>query len=153
VYDENVHLTTEDFDQHTDRTLYVKLEGSLSEFARGAVKPTWHADEGCEHIYQRIAGMDGLQPIFEGDTSKGLILSMNLESLDSTFPVDIGAIITGVNGKEFVASGRNYAFIATARRAEEPRKCIFQPQSKVRSLHLLTNSLTFSPKGLREKCF
>ena len=95
TFDETVHLTTDDFDQHTDRTLYVKLEGSLAEFARGTIKPTWHADEGCEHIYMRIAGMDGGRPVYDGDTGKGLILGMTLETLASTFPVDIGAVITG----------------------------------------------------------
>jgi hypothetical protein len=94
-YDASVHLTTSDFDQHTDRTLYVKLEGSLSDFARGTLKPTWHADEGCEHIYMRIAGMENGRPVFEGETDKGLILGMHLETLASTFPVDIGAVITG----------------------------------------------------------
>lgn len=131
-YDPNVHLKTQDFDQHTERTLYVKLEGSLSDFERGTIKPTWYADEGCEHIYQRIAGRtpEG-QVLFEGDTSKGLILGLELETLSSTFPVDIGAVIHEVNGKEFTASGRQYAFIARSHCDWEPKKCIFEPASKV----------------------
>ncbi len=89
----NAHLTTNDFDDHTARTLYVKLKGSLDQFQRGTVETTWRVDEGQEHVYMRIASLhpETRQPIYEGDLAKGIIMDMRLKNIRSTFPVAIGA--------------------------------------------------------------
>jgi len=129
----DAHLKTNDFDGHTNRRYFVTLRGSLRDLQRGDAEATWHADTGCEHIYQRIAGVheETKETVFDGDVTKGVIMDMKLETLSSNFPVDIGAIITGVHGKTFTRNGKNYAFIAEAGKVYEPTYSIFDPVSPV----------------------
>ncbi len=110
----NAHLTTNDFDDHTARTLYVKLKGSLDQFQRGTVETTWRVDEGQEHVYMRIASLhpETRQPIYEGDLAKGIIMDMRLKNIRSTFPVAIGANSPGVVGTRITRSGKTFMFIA-----------------------------------------
>lgn len=91
---EGTPLTTQDFDKHTKRTYFVTLEASMNQLAAGTVQATWSADPGQEHIFQRIAGVVDGKPVYQGDTSKGLLLGMKLEAVRSTFPIDIGVNIT-----------------------------------------------------------
>lgn len=148
----DAHLTTTDFDQHTKRNFWVTLTGSLNDFQRGTTQAVWHHDAGCEHIYQRIAGMEGGKPIYEGDTSKAVILGLKLLSVSSNFPVDIGAVITGVHGKTYCANGKNYAFIAEAGKYREANSCIFEPQSKV-TRGMLQQYNDTSPAKMESHCF
>ena len=90
---EGTPLTTQDFDKHTKRTYFVTLEASMNQLAAGTVEAKWCAEPGQEHIYQRIAGMVDGKPVYQGDTTKGLLLGMKLEAVRSTFPIDIGVNI------------------------------------------------------------
>jgi len=73
----DAHLEVNDFDTFTKRNYFVTLQGSLRDLQRGTVSSTWHAEPNCEHIYQRIAGLNPSTrtPIFEGDLSKGIIMA------------------------------------------------------------------------------
>jgi len=125
----DAHLTDNDFDSHTDRRIWVKLEGSLRDLQRGTVSSVWKAD--TENIYRRITGTDYMNPQFEGDVEKGIVIAMNLHLVTSTFPVDVGAIVSNVHGKEFMKSGRNYAFIVPRKNTVTFNQPIFEPASKV----------------------
>lgn len=129
---EGQHLRTVDFDKPTSRMYLMTLKGSLRDLQRGTASCTWSAARNV-HIYQRIAGTDAVSkmPIFEGDPTKGVITDMNLRTLSSNFPVDIGAVITGVHGKVFLDNGKNYAFIAEAGKTYEPTYSIFDPQAPI----------------------
>ena len=130
---EGQHLRTVDFDKPTSRMYMMTLKGSLRDLQRGTASCTWSAARGCEHIYQRIAGVDSVtkQPIFEGDPTKGVITDMKLRTLSSNFPVDIGGVISGVHGKVFLDNGKNYAFIAEAGKTYEPTYSIFDPVAPI----------------------
>jgi len=151
-YDPNANLRTVDFDQHTDRTYFVTLEGSLNDFALGTVQPIWKAKPGQEHIYQRIAGYDGKMPIYGGDLTKGICLEMILEEVTSNFPVPIGAIITNIEGKEYDKDGKNYAFIATKHCDKSPNKSIFE-QVKGISRAMLEKYNDTSANQMESHCF
>ena len=131
TFTDGIRLTTQDFDKHTRRSYYMTLEGSLNQLNAGTVMPEWSAEEGAEHIYQRIAGVVDGKPVFQGDTTTGLMLGMELDMVKSTFPVDIGVNIAGVHGRECTKDGKMYAFVATANFAHEPKKCIFEPVSPI----------------------
>jgi hypothetical protein len=129
----DAHLEVNDFDQYTKRRYFVTLEGSLHDLQRGTVSATWHAEPNCEHIYQRIAGLNPStgQNIFEGNLDRGIIMGMRLNTISSTYPVHIGAIVSGIQGRTFLKNGKNYAFVAEAGKAYEPKECIFEPASKI----------------------
>ncbi len=130
---EGQHLRVEDFDKPTGREYWVSIKGSLRDLQGGRATCTWSARRNCEHIYQRIAGVDpeSKQPEFEGDTTKGVIMDMKVRTISSTFPVDIGAVITGVHGKSFMDNGKNYAFIAEANRSYDQEFSIFDPVAPI----------------------
>ena len=73
VYNPDTHLTTRDFDTHTDRTWIVTLRGSLKDLQRGTASASWAPQEGKEFIFQRIAGIQDGKPVYEGDLTKGII--------------------------------------------------------------------------------
>lgn len=148
----DTHLTTDDFDAHTEIKLFVTLEGSLEEFARGEVKPIWSADQGAEHIYQRIAGFEGDAPRFEGDTSKGLLLDMHLMSFQSNFPVHIGATITGVTGKTATADGKRFAFVVPKNSSSYTPDRIFEARNKTTREMIATYNDT-SPELMESHCY
>lgn len=130
--DIGTQLTTADFDRHTKRTFFVTLEASLNDLQRGTKAAEWHAEEGKEHIFQRISGMVNGKPLYDGDVTKGVMLGMNLWNVSSTFPVDIGVNLTGVLGGFYEKGGKSYAFIAEAgKTVNYGGKCIHQPASPI----------------------
>ncbi len=129
--EEELHLTVDDFDKVTERTYFVKIKGSLRQFARGQVKPIWAAHDGQTHIFQRIAGVDGRKVLYEGDTAKGIILGAHIEAVKNTTPTDIGVNATQIHGGVYTDTGANYAYIIPAKTMQWVKvdKCIFKPKS------------------------
>lgn len=131
-FDPEAELTTEDFDAHTDRNYWVTLEGSLNDFQYGRVKPVWRADKGKEYIYQRISGYVGGARKYSGNLETSIPLEMTLKLVNSDYPVDIGAIIEGFEGKDTSKDGKHYAFIAPKHCRREPNESIFHPKDPLK---------------------
>ncbi len=107
-------LSVEDFDSNTKRTLYVQLRGSLQDFKRGTRIAEWRPRD--LNIFRRIEGYkpDGT-PIYKGDLTKGIFLVMKQRSLQSTFPVSLGAICDFMQGRVVTDDGSHYLFVAGPR--------------------------------------
>lgn len=104
-------------DNPLQRNVVVSVRASLSELCKNAGKGLWEpTSDSLRAIYQQkqfvsLSGKSDMQ----GDLRAVVLHSVAATQIHSTFPIALGATITGVDQKTFSAKGSPYSMVVMPR--------------------------------------
>jgi hypothetical protein len=100
-------------DKPLKRQLVVSIRASLDDLCRSRTKSVWSpSSEALKSIFQQkkftsLAGSAEAQ----GDLKSVVLHDMSVTGVSSTFPISLGARITGVDDQTFSSTGEAYSMI------------------------------------------
>jgi len=98
------------------RNIVVSVRASLAELSAQSIKATWSpSQENLKSIFQQrqFVSLQGKSEM-QGDLRQVVMHSVTANSVKSTFPVAVGAKMTGVDENTFSSQGVGYSMIIAA---------------------------------------
>ena len=97
-----------------NRKVTVTIRASLAELSTNPQKATWSpSKEQLENIYQHKQFVDlSGETKKQGDLGSVVLHSVEAKGVQSTFPISVGARITGVDEKSYSSLGNAFSMIA-----------------------------------------
>lgn len=95
------------------RTVVVSVRASLNDLCLRKERATWSpAPEALRSIFQqkKYTGLDGSADT-QGDLKSVVLHDMSISHVKSTFPMSLGARITGVDDKTYSSTGESFSAI------------------------------------------
>lgn len=103
-------------DNPLKRNMVVSVRASLAELSAQSVKATWSPSQAnLKAIFQQrqFVSLQGKSEM-QGDLSQVVMHSVTANSVKSSFPVAVGAKMTGVDENTFSSQGIGYSMIVPA---------------------------------------
>lgn len=147
--DPNAHLTVDDFESGVQTcTIYAKVRGSMMDFGSDAQKAIWSVStsNNPDMFKRRVFTPEG-DHAYEGDLSKGIVLNAKQTMVKNTYPVDIGAHVSGIFPQTFGSNGEYATIISSGTTAPVyMERSIFAPKNTI-TLGILEkyDSVNFDP--------
>lgn len=113
AHNEGADFNTASVENPLERTIVVGIRASLNELCLRKQKSTWApSPEALKAILQqkRFTDLSGTSE-FSGDLKSVVLHEISLSSVQSTFPISIGAQVTGVDNSTFSITGDSFATV------------------------------------------
>lgn len=108
------------------RSLHVSIRASLGELCLQQARGTWApSQEALRNIFQqrKFTALDGSAETM-GDLKSIVLHDLKMTHVKSTFPISLGARITGVDNSTFSSTGESFSTIITPHTASNREKCL-----------------------------
>ena len=112
-------------DKPLKRQLVVSIRASLNDLCLQKQKATWAPSaDALKSIFQqkKFVSLDGSADA-QGDLKSVVLHDLSVHAVSSTFPVSLGAKITGVDDQTFSSNGEAYSMIVSNRTAVDCFHC------------------------------
>jgi hypothetical protein len=97
------------------RYITVELAGSLTNLASGGQAAKWAVAQNADAIFQPSTTDRGYSDLAGNcDLNSAVLHTMEVETVQSSFPCAVGVNITGVSGQSTSREGHKYAMIVTS---------------------------------------